>query len=65
MSDCRVPMPVYEMKSVVRLRIEFDRGRAWEHPLALNGRVPKRFFVDGVELVPRAPHEEDLGWMAD
>ena len=34
------------------LRIEFNTGKPWFYPLALNGREPTRFYVGGVEYVP-------------
>ena len=40
-----------EPKPTLRVRIEFDSGRAWEHPLALNGRTVRRVFLDGIEYV--------------
>ena len=33
--------------------IEFDEGRPWIYPLALNGRTPMRVTVGGVEYGPR------------
>lgn len=58
-------MPVYDMKPVLRLTVEFDKGRAWEHSIALNGWNPTRFLVDGAELVLRPSSDEDYGWMGD
>ena len=40
------------MSAVMRIRVEFCQGRAWEHPLALNGRKLKRVVIGGEEYVP-------------
>lgn len=67
MSDCALPkgrwsgvewrqpehLEINDPKPALPIRVEFDRGRAWEHPLALNGRKVEGVFVDGVEHFPR------------
>ena len=48
-----LPTPKPRGNPVFRLRVEFEGGeKAWEYPIALNGRVPARFFAEGVELAP-------------
>ena len=36
------------------ITIEFDKGRPWVYPLALNGRTVGKVTIGGVEYAPKA-----------
>lgn len=52
MSDCaNGGRNTYE--PACRIEIEFDDGRPWTYPLALNGRTIGRVTIGGIEYEPR------------
>lgn len=53
MSDCaNGGRNTYE--PACRIEIEFDKGRPWIYPLALNGRTVGKVTIGGVEYAPKA-----------